>query len=60
MPSNVVIVGAGEVGRSVAKRLSSDGQNVYIVEKDEEYAAEASDELDVDFSRRCTWKSFWS
>ncbi|MBQ3397514.1 MAG: Trk system potassium transporter TrkA [Synergistaceae bacterium] len=51
MPSNVVIVGAGEVGRSVAKRLSSDGQNVYIVEKDEENAAEASDELDVEVIR---------
>ena len=51
MPSNIVIVGAGEVGRSVAKRLSSDGHNIYIVEKDEENAASASEELDVEVIR---------
>ena len=48
MPSNIVIVGAGEVGRSVAKRLSADGHNIYIVEKDEANAASASEELDVE------------
>ena len=48
MPSNIVIVGAGEVGRSVAKRLSSDGHNIYIVEKNEENAASANEELDVE------------
>ena len=51
MPGNIVIVGAGEVGRSVAKRLSSDGHNIYIVEKDEARAASAGEELDVEVIR---------
>ena len=45
---NIVIVGAGEVGRTVAQRLSSDGHNVYLVEKDESVAQRVNDELDVE------------
>ena len=44
---NVVIIGAGEVGRNVAKTLSGEGHNIYIVEKDEAQAKSAGDELDV-------------
>ena len=44
---NIVIIGAGEVGRSVAKTLSGEGHNIYLVEKDEASAKSASDELDV-------------
>ena len=44
---NIVIIGAGEVGRSVAKTLSGEGHNIYLVEKEEFNAKSASDELDV-------------
>ena len=44
---NTVIIGAGEVGRSVAKTLSGEGHNIYLVEKDEAQAKSAADELDV-------------
>lgn len=45
--SNIVIVGAGEVGLTVAKRLAEDKHNIYIVEKDEERAKSAEDGLDA-------------
>ena len=44
---NIVIVGAGEVGRSIAATLSGDGHNVNLVEQDAERAKRAEDELDV-------------
>lgn len=44
---NIVIIGAGEVGRNVARTLSGEGHNIYLVEKDEAAAKSASDELDV-------------
>lgn len=44
---NVVIVGAGEVGRNVARTLSGEGHNVYVVEHDEAQARSADEELDV-------------
>ena len=43
----IVIVGAGEVGYSVAKNLSADGHDIVIVEEDEERAAQAEETLDV-------------
>lgn len=44
---NTVIIGAGEVGRSVARTLSLEGHNIYLVEKDEAQAKSAAEELDV-------------
>ena len=44
---NIVIIGAGEVGRTVAKTLSGEGHNIYIVEKDEAQAKNAGEQLDV-------------
>ncbi|MBQ6110817.1 MAG: NAD-binding protein, partial [Synergistaceae bacterium] len=44
----IVIVGAGEVGRTVAKKLSIEGHNIYLVESNEAHAASASEELDVE------------
>ena len=46
--NNIVIVGAGEVGRYIASSLSADDWNVYIVEKDPAKARRISDELDVE------------
>ncbi|MDO5114565.1 MAG: Trk system potassium transporter TrkA [Synergistaceae bacterium] len=43
----IVLVGAGEVGYSVAKNLSSDGHNIIIIEDDEERAERAENSLDV-------------
>ena len=44
---NIVIVGAGEIGRSIAATLSSEGHDVNLVEQDEGRARRAEDELDV-------------
>lgn len=46
--SEIVIVGAGEIGRDVAYRLSLDGHNVRLVEKDKDRAKLVDDELDVE------------
>jgi trk system potassium uptake protein TrkA len=43
----VVIVGGGQTGSKLAKRLSDRGNNVVLVEKDEKRAHELSAELDV-------------
>ena len=45
---NIVIVGAGEVGRSVAKTLSEEKHNVYLVDNDISKEQVAKD-LDVQF-----------
>ena len=44
---NIIIVGAGEVGRSIAMTLSAEGHNVNLVEQDPEKAKRVDDELDV-------------
>ena len=44
----MVVVGAGEVGRSVAERLSGEGWNVYVVEKDPVKASRLSGEIDAE------------
>ena len=46
--NNIVIVGAGEVGRTVATTLSNEGWNVYIVEKDPDKVKRISDEIDAE------------
>jgi trk system potassium uptake protein TrkA len=43
----IVIVGAGEVGFSVAATLSSEGHDVNVVEQDEARAAKAEEELNA-------------
>lgn len=43
----IVLVGAGEVGYSVAKSLSADGHEIVVVENDESLAAQIEQSLDV-------------
>ena len=43
----IVIVGAGEVGRSVAKTLSDENYDICLVEKDPEQAESVKSELDI-------------
>lgn len=43
----IVLVGAGEVGYSVAKSLSEDGHDLVVIENDEEKAAHVERDLDV-------------
>jgi trk system potassium uptake protein TrkA len=43
----VIVVGAGEVGFHLAKRLSEEHQDVVIIESDEEQAEHAAQQLDV-------------
>ncbi|MDN5319164.1 MAG: trk/ktr system potassium uptake protein, partial [Thermovirga sp.] len=42
-----MVVGAGEVGYTVAKSLSQQGHDVTLVEKDEMRASKVENELDV-------------
>lgn len=44
---HVVVVGAGEVGRYVAQRLSREGHDVVLVERDRDRLEEAEEELDI-------------
>lgn len=43
----IVIVGAGAVGSYLAERLSSEGQDVVVIEDDEDRAAELQDRIDA-------------
>lgn len=43
----IVLIGAGEVGYSVAKDLSADGHDIIVVENDEELAAYVEKTLDA-------------
>lgn len=43
----VIIIGAGVVGHTIAKRLSSEAQDVVIIERDEKRIKEISESLDV-------------
>ncbi len=43
----IVIIGAGAVGSSLAERLSTEGQDVVVVESDRARAAEMQDEIDA-------------
>ena len=44
---SIVIVGAGEVGRNLAMRLSSEGRDVVLVDRDEERLSTISESADV-------------
>ncbi len=43
----IILVGAGEVGRNVAKELIRDGHDLTIVERDEDRAQQIDEELDA-------------
>jgi trk system potassium uptake protein len=43
----IIIVGAGAVGSYLAERLSSEGQDVLVIEADEEKAADLQDAIDA-------------
>ena len=45
---NIVIVGAGEIGTTVAKKLTAQGWNTYIVEANPLKAKHLADELDAE------------
>jgi trk system potassium uptake protein TrkA len=47
LSKRIVIVGAGVVGLTSGSRLSRDGHDVIIIERDEEAAREIADRLDV-------------
>ncbi len=44
---NIVIVGAGRVGRALSEKLSRDGHNVSLIDEDAGKVREASETLDV-------------
>src|SRR5690606_37681085 len=43
----IIVVGAGAVGSYLAERLSSEGQDVHVIEADEERAADLQEALDA-------------
>jgi trk system potassium uptake protein TrkA len=43
----VIVIGAGVVGHTIAKKLSSEGQDVVVIEKDEKRLNELHETLDV-------------
>lgn len=44
---NIIIVGAGEIGRYLASRLSQEAHNISVIEKDEALAAELEQAIDA-------------
>ena len=44
---NIIIVGAGKVGYSIAERLTFEEHNVTLIDTDTEVLAEAQENLDV-------------
>lgn len=44
----VIVIGAGEVGSYIADRLSREGIDVYVVERDEKRAARLAENVDVE------------
>jgi len=44
---NIVIIGCGKVGSSLALSLLSDGQNVTLIEAEEDKCKKAANELDT-------------
>jgi heterodisulfide reductase subunit A-like polyferredoxin len=48
--SEVLIVGGGLVGQTLASRLSRDGYDVTLVEKDPDRLREVSETLDIQFA----------
>lgn len=47
MPLTIIIVGAGEVGFHIARRLSEEGQDVLLIDKDPEKVKRINENLDV-------------
>ncbi len=43
----VIVIGSGIVGHTIAKKLSSEGQDVVVIEKEEKRLNDLSDTLDV-------------
>jgi trk system potassium uptake protein TrkA len=43
----VIIIGAGVIGYTIAKKLSSEAQEVVLIEKDEKRIKEVKESLDV-------------
>ena len=44
---SIIIIGAGEVGYNVARRLSRERENIVVIDKDEEKITRVSETLDV-------------
>jgi len=43
----IIIIGAGVVGRTIAKKFSGEGQDIVVIEKDERMIKELQESLDV-------------
>jgi len=43
----IIIVGAGRIGINLAKSLSDENNEVYLIERNEQIAGRASEKLDI-------------
>ncbi|MEM7010757.1 MAG: NAD-binding protein, partial [Verrucomicrobiota bacterium] len=43
----IIIVGAGEIGRHLAERLSSEAHQIVVIESDEQLAADLGQKIDA-------------